>query len=202
MPHLLGLKKFKSPRVIQTSTTITFITNQVILHFYIWCLTTRVRWKVLGLAYVKFGTSSRWVGTQIGAGVTATLRVRQSFFGSMGIDGSTLVCCRRCPWSHGLQPISFIILVVWHWHQPLSDSLPNSHLSRISRRLGRELLRPPSYKIRAMSSANAVHSMSSADESNSVGWKLSYILSFYWVLSTRVMSTGASQVGVALFPSF
>ena len=36
---------------------------------------TRARCTVLGLAYVKLGTSSRWVGTRIGAGVTTTLRV-------------------------------------------------------------------------------------------------------------------------------
>ena len=35
------------------------------------------RWKVLGLAYVKLGTSSM------------------------------LVCCRRCSWSHGLRPKKF-----------------------------------------------------------------------------------------------
>ena len=33
----------------------------------------RDRWKVLGLAYVKLGTSGRWVGTQTGARVTTTL---------------------------------------------------------------------------------------------------------------------------------
>ena len=34
---------------------------------------TRARSKVFSLAYVKFGTSSHWVGTQRGSGVTATL---------------------------------------------------------------------------------------------------------------------------------
>ena len=31
--------------------------------------------KLLGLAYVKLGTSGRWLGIWTGAGVTATLRV-------------------------------------------------------------------------------------------------------------------------------
>ena len=54
------------------------------------------------------------------------------------------VCCSGSPWSHGLRA-SFIILEVWRWHQPLSNSLSNGYLSRISRRLGRELFRPSSY---------------------------------------------------------
>ena len=37
-----------------------------------------------------------------------------------------------------------IVLVVWWWHQLLSDSLPNGTLSRVSRRLGRELFTLPS----------------------------------------------------------
>ena len=40
---------------------------------------------------------------------------------------------------------AFIILVVWRWHQLLSDSLPNGRLSCVSGRLGRKLFRPPSY---------------------------------------------------------
>ena len=55
-------------------------------------LPTRVVWKVPHLAYVKLGTSGIWIGYRIGAGVTATLRVWESFFG-------------RSPWLH------------WHWRQ-------------------------------------------------------------------------------------
>ena len=40
---------------------------------------------------------------------------------------------------------SFIILVVWRWHQLLFDSLSKGRLSRVSHRLGRKLFRPPSY---------------------------------------------------------
>ena len=40
---------------------------------------------------------------------------------------------------------SFIILVVWQWHQLLSRSLPNGCLSWVSRRLGRELFTLPLY---------------------------------------------------------
>ena len=43
-------------------------------------------------------------------------------------------------------------------------------------------------------------SMSIAEESHSVSWKL-YILSFHRVLSALAMSTGVSQVGVTLLPS-
>ena len=45
----------------------------------------------------------------------------------------------------GCHQKSFIILVVWRWHQLLSRSLPNSRLSQVSRRLGRELFTLPSY---------------------------------------------------------
>ena len=38
------------------------------------------------------------------------------------------------PWMHGLQPRKR-----WRWHQLLSGSIPNGHLSRVSRRLGWEL---------------------------------------------------------------
>ena len=37
------------------------------------CRYTRARGKVLGLAYVKFGTNGRWVGTETVTGVTMTL---------------------------------------------------------------------------------------------------------------------------------
>ena len=47
---------------------------------------------------------------------------------SMGVSDSTLVCCRRCPWSRGLRQKSFT--QVWRWHQLLSGSLPNGLLSR------------------------------------------------------------------------
>ena len=39
---------------------------------------------------------------------------------------------------------SFIILVVWQWHQLLSGSLTNGHLSRVSHRLGQEFFTLPS----------------------------------------------------------
>ena len=55
---------------------------------------------------VKLGTSSHWVRTWTGAGVTPTLL--WSFLDRSpcihGLSGSTLVCCGRCPWSHRLQP--------------------------------------------------------------------------------------------------
>ena len=52
---------------------------------------TRARLKVIGLAYVKLGTSGRWVGTRIGTEVTAKLRLCYflvAAHGSMGIGGS------------------------------------------------------------------------------------------------------------------
>ena len=52
------------------------------------------------------------------------------------------VCCRRCPWSHGLWPKK-LILIVWWWHQLLSDFLPNGRLSLVSHRLVRELFTLP-----------------------------------------------------------
>ena len=45
-------------------------------------------------------------------------------------------------------------------------------------------------------------SSSSADESQSAGWKLQYFIYFHRDLSTPAMSMDISQVGVALFPSF
>ena len=43
---------------------------------------------------------------------------------------------------------------------------------------------------------------SSADESHSAGRKLQYFIYFHCDLSTPLMSTDSSQVGVVLFPSF
>ena len=45
-------------------------------------------------------------------------------------------------------------------------------------------------------------STSTADESHSAGWKLQKFIYFHHDLSTPMMSTDSSQVGVALFPSF
>ena len=59
----------------------------------------------------------------------------------------TLPVC--CPYAHGAMGCdqkSFIILVVWRWHQLLSDSLTKGCLSRVSRRLGRKLFRPSTYR--------------------------------------------------------
>ena len=63
------------------------------------------RWKVLGLTFVKLRTSGRWVGTRTGAGVTSTLEQRFLCRSSWihGLSGSTFLCCRGCPWSHGLR---------------------------------------------------------------------------------------------------
>ena len=45
----------------------------------------------------------------------------------------------------GCNQKSFTILVVWRWRQPMSGSLPNGRLSRVSRRLDQELFSLPSY---------------------------------------------------------
>ena len=45
---------------------------------------------------------------------------------------------------------SFIVLVVWQWHQLLFGSLPNGRLSRVSYKLGQELFTLPSYICRYM----------------------------------------------------
>ena len=59
-------------------------------HGSIWTTGSIQGHNVLGVAYVKLGTSGRWVGTRTGAGVTSTLV--KAFFvaahGSMDIDGS------------------------------------------------------------------------------------------------------------------
>ena len=56
------------------------------------------------------------------------------------------LCCHRCPRRiMGCDYKSFVILVVWRWHQLLSGTLPNGRLSRVSRRIGRELFTLPSY---------------------------------------------------------
>ena len=47
----------------------------------------------------------------------------------------------------GCDQKSFIILVMWWGHQLLSRSLPNGHLSRVSQRLGWELITLPPYII-------------------------------------------------------
>ena len=49
------------------------------------------------------------------------------------------------PIAMGCDQNSFIILIVWQWHQLLSRSLPNGHLSQISCRLGWELFTLPLY---------------------------------------------------------
>ena len=63
---------------------------------------------------VKLRTSGNWIGTQTRAGIPTTLN--KTFLvaahGSMDVSSSTLVCCHRCPWSHGLQPKSFTLVVV------------------------------------------------------------------------------------------
>ena len=46
---------------------------------------------------------------------------------------STLVYCRRCPWSHGLRPKNFTL--VWRWHQLMSGSLSYGCMYRVSYRL-------------------------------------------------------------------
>ena len=46
----------------------------------------RARWKVLGLAYVKLGTSGHWIGTQIEAHSYAAADVH----GAMGYDQKAL----------------------------------------------------------------------------------------------------------------
>ena len=47
--------------------------------------------------------------------------------------------------SMGCNPKSFTTTVVWQWHQPLSSSLPNGHLSWVSCRIGWEIFTLPSY---------------------------------------------------------
>ena len=51
------------------------------------------------------------------------------------------------PYAHGAMGCdqkSFIILVMWRWHQLLSDSLTKGRLSQVSHTLGRKLFRLPS----------------------------------------------------------
>ena len=52
----------------------------------------------------------------------------------------------------GCNQNSFIILVVWQWHQLLSRFLPNGQLSRVSHRLGWELFFLPSYVPKSINS--------------------------------------------------
>ena len=80
----------------------------------------RARWKVLNLAYVKLGTSGCWVGTQTGAGDTAILV--SSFSAAADVHG-------------GMDYNHKSFTLVLQWHQLLSGSLPNGHLSRVSCRL-------------------------------------------------------------------
>jgi len=64
----------------------------------------------------------------------------------LGRELSTLPVC--CPHVHGVigcDQKSFIILIVWRWHQLLSDSLTKGRLPQVLRRLGRKLFKPPSY---------------------------------------------------------
>ena len=46
----------------------------VFASFMLHIMNARVRWKVLGLAYVKLVTSDCWVGARTVAGIPATLR--------------------------------------------------------------------------------------------------------------------------------
>jgi len=47
-----------------------------------------------------------------------------------------------------------------------------------------------------------IKSSSTADEGRSAGWKLGYLFIFLLYLESPAMSTGSSQVGAALSPSF
>ena len=111
----------------------------------------QARRKVFDLAYNRRETWDKWpwVGTR--TELVPPPHWCKAFLviahGSMDISGSIQVCCCQCPWSHGLQPKSYIILVLWRKHQLLSRSLPNGRLFRVSHRQGQELFTLPSYNI-------------------------------------------------------
>ena len=85
--RIVKFKKIRSPNKKCVSQTDILSINYCSYHGF-WTYEGGI--KVFRLAYLKLRTSGCWIGNRTGAGVTATLREWQSFFG-------------HSPWLHGHQ---------------------------------------------------------------------------------------------------